>query len=72
MMDWNQNGKQDMFDQYVDYNLMNHIKTTNSESSSGLWRIVPLIILFFICPPVGVIAFLVVLFTQQEIGLKNE
>lgn len=53
-----------MFDQYVDYNLMNHIKTTNSESSSGLWSIVPLIILFFICPPVEVIAFLVALFTQ--------
>lgn len=64
MMDWNRNGKYDMFDQYVDYNLMNHIKTTNSGSSSGFWMIVPLIILFFICPLVGVIAFLVVLFTQ--------
>ena len=54
MYDWNQNGKKDSFDSYVDYNLANSNRSSGGVSSD--WWVMPLLAtIMAVCPPLGFI-----------------
>ena len=59
MNDWNRNGKYDVVDSFMDYNMANHNQTTGS--SSDWWKWLLFAIAVGVCPPIGIIVFLGVL-----------
>lgn len=52
MHDWNGNGKYDMRDSYIDYNLANS-SSPHSGGVSGGWIFVLMVLALIICPPLG-------------------
>lgn len=56
--DWNQNGKYDMQDRYIDYHGAN---SGSSGASSDWWKLVIFLIVLTLCPPLGIIIFLGIL-----------
>ena len=59
MNDWNRNGKYDMSDSFIDYHMANN---GTSGNSSDWWKWVLLAVVVGVCPPLGIVIFLVVLF----------
>lgn len=59
MNDWNNNGKCDMTDRYMDYNLAN--SNENLSNSSDWWKWLLFAIIVAVCPPLGVVIFVVVM-----------
>ena len=59
MNDWNKNGKYDMSDSFIDYNMANSGGT--SGASSDWWKWVLLAIVVGVCPPIGIIILLGIL-----------
>lgn len=58
MNDWNGNGKYDISDKYVDYRGTNfHGKGT----SSDWWIWVLLGVVACVCPPIGIIIFIIII-----------
>ena len=56
MYDWNENGKYDAADSYMDYHLAN--SNHSSGSSSDWWILVLLAIIMGVCPVLGAIIVL--------------
>ena len=52
MNDWNKNGKYDMSDSFIDYNMANN---GTSGASSDWWKWVLFAIIVGVCPPIGII-----------------
>lgn len=65
MYDWNGNSKNDMGDNFIEYNIYKDVTGQNSNYSSSVssdwWVPVVLYLLTAICPPLGVIILLGVL-----------
>ena len=59
MNDWNRNGKYDMSDSFIDYHMANN---GTSGNSSDWWKWVLLAVGVGVCPPLGIVIFLVALF----------
>lgn len=59
MNDWNRNGKYDMTDSFTDYHMANGSGT--SGPSSDWWKWLLFAIVVGVCPPIGIIIFLVML-----------
>lgn len=55
MNDWNNNGKYDMQDSFIDYHGAN---SGNSGASSDWWKYVLLMLVMAVCPPLGIIIVL--------------
>lgn len=58
MNDWNNNGKYDMQDSFIDYHGAN---LSNSGASSDWWKYVLLLGVITICPPLSLIILLGIL-----------
>lgn len=56
MNDWNRNGEYDAADSFMDYNMANNNQTT--DSSSDWWKWLLFAIAVGVCPPIGIIVFL--------------
>jgi len=65
MYDWNRNGKKDMGDNFIEYNIYQDVTGNNRNSSSSVssdwWVPFVLYLIMAICPPLGVIIFLGIL-----------
>lgn len=59
MSDWNHNGKYDLPDNYMDYHFAN--SNGNSRNSSDWWKWLLFAIIVAVCPPLGIVIFVVVL-----------
>lgn len=63
-MDWNNNGKYDLEDQFIDYTIINSVHKEDSspyKSSSDWWLYVLFFIVICVCPPIGALIFFGVL-----------
>ena len=63
MNDWNENGKYDAADSYVDYHLAN--SNYSSTGSSDWWIWVLLATIMAVCPPLGIIIVLGILISGK-------
>ena len=61
MNDWNNNGKYDVQDSYIDYHGAN---SSSSGGSSDLWKSLLLLGLVTICPPLGIIVLIIILLVK--------
>ena len=61
MNDWNKNGKYDMSDSFIDYNMANSGTSGASGASSDWWKWVLFASIVGVCPPIGIIIFLGIL-----------
>ncbi len=64
MFDWNQNGKYDMQDSFIDYQIYSNMKKEREEgnvSNGFLWFCI--ILSCIACPPLGILVLIIAFFS---------